>query len=223
MVCYLTIDYHPGRAAALRKQTLRMNQDLHTICQTLKNGGVVACPTDTVYGLLADATNEKAVKKIREIKQRDAKKGMPIFVYSLKEAKAIADINEEQGRILQSLWPGKLTAILAVKKGVGIAPSALTDNNTIALRIPNHTLVREILKQYKKPLTGTSANLSGKESCRAAACVKEQFELKTSQPDMIIEGEELVYSEPSTIVDLTKKPYKMLRKGAEYKKIEQLL
>lgn len=194
---------------------------LRAIINVLSKGGIIAAPTDTVYGLLADAANEIAVKKILAIKGRNAKKGMPIFVASLGDAKKIAHINKKQEAFLSHVWPGKITAILSLKPNAPIAKEAVKNNGTIALRVPSHPLILQLLKAYKKPLTGTSANRSGLPSCRNTACIREQLEKLL--PDLIVEGGMLATSEPSTIVDLTQEPFKILRDGAECLRVKTLL
>ena len=83
----------------------------------LKNGGVVICPTDTVYGFLADATDKKAVEKIYKIKKRPKSKPLPVFVKDFKMANNLAKINNEQAKILNKFWPGKYTFVLKRKSG----------------------------------------------------------------------------------------------------------
>ncbi len=191
------------------------------IIEAIESGGVVAAPTDTVYGLLADATNEEAVENVIHIKGREEGKGMPIFIASIEEAEKIALVDEHQKNILQKVWPGKVTAILPIKKNTKIAQNTLSNNNTIALRIPYHPLILEILKTIKKPLTATSANKSGLPSCATALCVQEQ--LKKNLPDIIIDGGDLKENESSTIIDLTKNHPIIIRKGADFKKLQSLI
>lgn len=193
---------------------------LRAMMNALSQGGIIAAPTDTVYGLLADATSEKAIERVLEIKGRQAEKGMPIFVASLSDAKKIVYIDKKQEAFLSHVWPGKITAILSLKPSAPIAKNALKDG-TIALRVPSHPLILTLLESYKKPLTGTSANRSGLPSCRDTACIREQLE--ELLPDLIVEGGMLATSEPSTIVDLTQEPFKILRDGAECLRVKTLL
>jgi L-threonylcarbamoyladenylate synthase len=197
-----------------------MNTSISEIITILKQRGVVAAPTDTVYGLLADATNEEAVAKIFTIKGRDERKALPIFVRDIAMAKNIAEMSEEQEQLLSALWPGKVTFVLSKHPSSPLA-SNVGDTHTIALRIPHHPLIQQILEAFNKPLTGTSANRSGQPSCLSWEAVKKQ--LANNLPDFIIEGEELPPSLPSTIVDITTKPFRIIRKGAEDKKVEQMV
>jgi L-threonylcarbamoyladenylate synthase len=191
-------------------QILKIKQiNLKEIVKSIKQGKVIICPTDTVYGLIADATNKKAVEKIFKIKKRPLKKPIPIFVRNLKQAKKIAKINKEQERFLKSTWPGKVTGVLKIKKTkikiYGI------EKDTIALRIPKYKLVNELLKKTNKPLTGTSANLSGKPPSTKIKEVVSQFKNQKHQPDLIINMGNLRKSKPSTILDLRVFPPKILR------------
>lgn len=187
----------------------------------LKNGGVIAAPTDTVYGLLADATNPDAVEKVYTIKGRGEDKALPIFIPSLDTLKDIALVTEAYLAWLKTLWPGKVTFVFNSKPDTPLAPNAIAKDKTVALRIPNHPLILDILKQYNKPLTGTSANRSGEPSCLDTYCIETQ--LRLALPDAIIDGGTLRPSEASTIADLTKTPPTIVRKGADYEKVLRLV
>lgn len=195
-------------------------QELNHIIDILKNGGVIAAPTDTVYGLLADATNAEAVKKVYAIKGRGEKKALPIFLGSLEWLKDYAVFTEEQLVFLKNVWPGKVTVILGLTPNHSLAKNAIIEN-TAAFRVPNYKLILEILAAFKKPLIGTSANYSDIPSCYDARCVKKQ--LAKMPPDLIIDEGELAPSKPSTIIDLTKTPSRVVRKGAGYEKISAFL
>lgn len=206
-------------SSKILKKIIKMNKEIKTfaeIIKLLKAKKVVACPTDTVFGLLANAANPKAVNKVFRIKQRKPQNALPIFVYSMEQAKKIAYISKQQEKLLKKFWPGKITAVLKLK------PNKLPKKyfkSTIALRIPKHKLVLKILKSFKKPLIGTSANISGKKTCLSSKCVEKQFKNKKNQPNLIISGK-LKPSKPSTIIDLTKTPTQILRKGAEYQRVK---
>jgi len=162
------------------------------------NGQVLICPTDTVYGLITDATNKKAVNRIFIIKKREKGKPLPVFVKDLKMAKEIAEINKEQEKFLRACWPGAVTVILKAKKG-----------KTIGLRIPDYKLILKIIGLAKKPLTGTSANLSGLLASGKIREVLKQF--KEEQPDLVLDAGNLKPAKPSTVIDLTVLPPKVLR------------
>lgn len=178
--------------------------------ETIKEGRILVCPTDTVYGLIADATNKKAVKKLFKIKKRKNKKPIPIFVKDIKTVKKIAEINKEKEKILKKLWPGKITVILKRKKGLQLFG---VGKKTIGLRTPDYKLVNILLSKLKRPLTGTSANISGRKATTKIKEVISQFKNKKDLPDLILSAGNLKKSLPSTVIDLTKKKPKILRKG----------
>ncbi len=177
--------------------------------KSIKQGEVVVCPTDTVYGLLADATNEKAIKKLLEIKKRRIQKPIPIFVKDLKTAKRLAQINKNQEKFLRKVWPGKVTMVLKRKNKL---PKILfAERKTIGLRIPKYKLVQDLFKKLNCPLTGTSANISGKPASNNIKEVVLQFKGKKYQPDFIVDAGNLKSGKPSTVLDLTIWPPKILR------------
>lgn len=194
---------------------------LKKIITILGKGGVIATPTDTVYGLLADATNSEAIEKIYRIKGREGEKALPIFVENMEAAKEIVYISPEQESFLAQVWPGKVSAVIPLKEGAPLATNAIQKNRTVALRVPSHPLLLKILRAYKKPLTGTSANRSGQPNCLDIDSIKKQ--LAEHLPDFIIEGGVLPESQPSTIVNFTLNPPRIIRNGAEDKKVEQML
>jgi len=186
----------------------RLKATLYRLVRTLREGNVLVCPTDTVYGLLADATNEKAVQRIFQIKKRHKGKPLPVFVKDLQMAKRLAKIHKEQEDFLKKAWPGKVTAVLKARHKL---PKELEKNGKIALRIPNYDLVNLILKRLNRPLTGTSANISGQPSCSSAAEVIAQFKKRKYQPDVIIDAGKLPESNPSAVIDITTAPYRTIR------------
>lgn len=176
---------------------------------SINKGEIIVCPTDTVYGLLCDATSQKAVEKVFKIKKRDKSKKFPIFVKDIEVAKKAAFVNEKQERILKTQWPGRITFVLEGKeKGINFLFSA---DQTIALRIPSHRLVNKILEKVGRPLVGTSANISERPAPTKIREVINSFEDEENQPDLIINDGNLPENKPSTIVDLTKNKTKILR------------
>ena len=195
-----------------------MMEIINQAVQELKKGKVVVCPTDTVYGLIADATDKKAVEKIFKIKKRPKNKPIPIFVKDLEMAKKIAEIDDSQEKFLKKAWPGKITVVLKLKiknyfkiKNLKFKIYGI-NRNTIALRIPKNKLVLRLLKKINRPLVGTSANVSDQPPSGNLKAVLRQFEGQKLQPDLIIDAGNLKKSKPSKVVDLTGKKLKILRK-----------
>lgn len=190
---------------------VRVPENLGQIVEVIKEGGVVICPTDTIYGLIADASNEKAVKKVLMIKKRDSKP-IPIFVKDIKMAGKLAQIDKKKQRILAKVWPGKITVVLKKKRGCKLPKILFGSVKTIGLRIPDHGLINVLLKKLDRPLTGTSANISGKPGSNKIKKVIVQFKNEMFQPDLVVDAGDLELSKPSTVVDLTESSVKILRR-----------
>ena len=177
---------------------------LNSAIKFLNNGGVVICPTDTVYGFLALADNKNAVSKIYKIKKRSKLRPLPVFVNNFKMAKDLTDINKEQERAVKSKWPGKYTFVLKRKK------IKLYDGGkgTLALRIPKYKFLNNLLKKINKPLVQTSVNISDNPSLTKINDIMEQF---SKYDILIIDGGNLKKSKSSKIIDLINNN-KVLRK-----------
>jgi L-threonylcarbamoyladenylate synthase len=185
-----------------------LNKTVKIVIKLIKQGKVIVCPTDTVYGLIADAANKKAVEKIFRIKKRKSKKPVPIFIKNLKAAKKLAKIDKNQERFLKKVWPGRVTAVLERKNSKNKLYGV--DKKTIALRIPKYRLINALLKKINHPLVGTSANISGRSATTKIKEVMNQFKNKKFQPDLIIDIGNLKPSRPSMVIDLIKE-FKTLR------------
>ena len=179
--------------------------------KAIKGGGVIVFPTDTIYGLVCDATNQKAIQKLFQIKKRDFKKPIPVFVKDIEMAKQIAMVNEKQESFLKKVWPGKVTVILRAK--IDFPQGVLGKDKTIGLRVPDYASINALFNKINKPLSGTSANLAGEHSCLDINDVVVQFANEKLQPDLIVDAGILSSSQSSTVVDLTGKELKVLRTG----------
>ena len=175
----------------------------------LKKGAVLILPTDTVYGLICDATNKKAVKKIYKIKERPISKPLPIFVKDLLTAKNIATIDLEQEKTLLEKWPGRYTFVLNRNKKFKIYG---VEKETIALRIPDYKFLNVLLEKIGRPLAQTSANISGKPAGLGVKEILIQFLGKKNQPDILIDAGDLNEGQASTIIDLTNNKFNIIRK-----------
>ena len=184
-------------------------QKLKTAATLLRKGKVVIFPTDTICGILADAKNQEAVKKIFKIKKRPACNPLSIFARNLKMAKELAKINKEQEKFLKKHKLEKLTVVLNKKK----LKDGLygTDKKTIALRIPKYAPLNFLLKNINSPLIQTSVNISGKPPLNNIKKIIKEFENKSYKPDLIIDAGNLPKRKPSLILDLTVAPPKILR------------
>lgn len=176
--------------------------DIKKALQALKQGKILICPTDTVYGLVCDADNKEAVARLYQIKKRPKNKPIPLFVSGLKMAKALVEIDKKQEKFLKKYWPGALTCILTIRGGGG----------SLGLRIPNHKFVLNLVKHNKGPLAETSANISGRPALTKIKEILRQFPLDhTDGPDLVIDAGDLPLSKPSKVIDLRTWPPKTLR------------
>lgn len=187
----------------------------------LKSGGVIIGPSDTVYGIYADATNEKAVKKIFEIKKRAPEKALPIFVKDIAAARKFAYIDDRKARFLEKIWPGAVTAVFHHK---GKLPNILTGElNTIGIRIPDHPFLLELLGRLDFPLAQSSANLSGRSPISAISEMGDERLSETKLIELVIDVGELP-KQPSTVVDFSGSEPIVLRSGILTKKeLDQML
>lgn len=176
----------------------------------MKAGGVIAYPTETFYGLGANAENEKALDKIFLIKGRDALKPLPIIIGSERALAGIADKIPARARILiKEFWPGALTLVFTASPRL---PSRLTaGTGKIGVRISSHPLAHLLAKILSHPLTATSANPSGSPACTTA---EEVIRCLGDRIDAVVDGGETAGGSGSTILDITVDPPALLREGA---------
>ncbi len=177
------------------------------IVLALKNGGVVICPTDTVYGFLADATNKKAVNKIFKIKKRPKSKPLSIFVKDFKMAESLAKISESQTKTLRKFWPGKVTVVLKRKLGTKLYG---VKKDTIAIRIPKYKFLNDLLKKINRPLVQTSVNISAQKPLNKIDDILATFG-KSKLVGFTIDGGSVKNAKSSKVIDLTLKKQKILR------------
>jgi L-threonylcarbamoyladenylate synthase len=185
---------------------------LESVMKVLRGGGLVVFPTDTVYGLLVDATHKAAVSKLLKFKERPAGRAISIFVADMRMLKKYVSVSQPQEQKLSVLLPGPYTAVLP---SLGNGQKMLeAENHTLGVRIPAFTLVTDLVAAYGKPLTATSANLSGKSPSHSVSALMNQLSnKKQALIDLVVDGGELPRRKPSTVVDLTQDSIKILRVG----------
>jgi len=197
---------------------LKLNEEsLKEAVEVLNRGGVLVYPTETVYGLGVDATNKEAVERIFKIKDREIGKPVSIAVASVEEAKKYCEWNEIAEKVARKFLPGPLTIILKRKNSL---VEELNPDDKVRIRIPNHKFMLKILKEFDKPITATSANLSGGEEPINPEIVIKQIGDKV---DLVLDDGECKEKIPSTVVDLSG-GLKIYRAGAISKKeIEEVV
>ena len=182
--------------------------DLLTLVRVLERGGVVACPTETWVGLLADASSDEAVELVAELKGRPA--DMPIALL-LPDALALAQVasspSGEARALMEAHWPGPLTILLAAKPGLS---PRLTRNGKVGVRVPGPSPAADLVRAFGRPLTATSANRTGEPPIRSAEDLSETLVdgLGGVVPGVSPGGA------PSTLIDATAAPMEILRAGA---------
>ncbi len=175
---------------------------------TINKGGIVAVPTETYYGLAVDYENEAAIKKIFTLKKRAAEKPVLLLVSKVNQLSSlVSSIPDFYYPLIEEFWPGPLTLVFPAREDVSKLLTANTE--TIGVRQTPHQHARELINKLGKPITATSANISGQPAARTPAEVREMF---GDQVDMIIEsksGGEL----PSTVIKQLGKRFCIERQG----------
>ena len=173
-------------------------------------GGIVAYPTETFYGLGADATNEKAIENIFAVKGRNFKNPISLIIGQADDINPLVqDVPQTAKKLMAALWPGALTIVFSAADIV--SPLLTAGSGKIGLRVSSHPIAMGIVQKLKRPLTATSANLSGAPECTRASEVAEQIGDKI---DAIIDLGDTPGTAGSTIVDVTCRPPVILREGA---------
>jgi len=187
-----------------------MEQFLQQAVSILRDGGVIAYPTDTVYGLGADVFNEGAVSRIYQVKQRPFDQPLPVLLSDESELNTLASsVSEIAQRLMSGFWPGGLT--LVVLAGPTVPEWVTAGGDTIAVRVPDHIITRTLIRELGKPLVGTSANLSGSPSVTSAEEVRAQL---GDEVDFVLDGGICPGGVESTVIDLTKEIPIIIREGA---------
>jgi L-threonylcarbamoyladenylate synthase len=180
---------------------------VRTCIDVLNRGGVILYPTDTIYGLGADATNRKAVRRLFGIKERDPKKPVYVAVANLQQAGEIAMLNSRARVLAKKFLPGPLTLILRARNKI----PQVTYRGTIGIRMPDNAFALKLLRQFGKPLTATSANISGMAGISE---FRKLDKLVLSKVDVALDGAKTRYGKPSTILDVSRYAPRLLREGA---------
>ncbi|MES2752564.1 MAG: L-threonylcarbamoyladenylate synthase [Pseudomonadota bacterium] len=186
----------------------------------LRDGGLVAFPTETVYGLGADATDARAVARLYEAKGRPSFNPLISHVDNLEAAQRIARFDEVSLRLAEAFWPGPLTLVLPRTSGCAVSDLATAGLDTIAVRVPAHPVACEILRAFGKPIVAPSANISGHVSPTTAAHV---FSDLAGRIDLIVDGGPVSVGVESTIVGCFGAPVLLRPGGLPRADIERVL
>ena len=176
--------------------------------QSLEDGNIIAVPTDTVYGLIADAYNEKAVNKIFKTKLRPKKLPLIIFVSSVEEAKKIGHFSKYDELLAKAFWPGDLTLI--VKRKSNKIFYGHKSSTTVGIRIPNHKALLNLLIETRKPLASTSAN---SHKGKTPKNIKELDIISNKEITYALVSNHKIAGSESTIVSLINDKINIFRSG----------
>jgi L-threonylcarbamoyladenylate synthase len=188
--------------------------------RTLAEGGLVAFPTETVYGLGADATNAAAIARLYQAKGRPAFNPLISHLSDLTAARAVGRFDATALKLAEAFWPGPLTLVLPRATDCAVAELATAGLETIAIRIPSHPVARAILRAFGGPVVAPSANLSGHVSPTMAAHVQADLD---GRIDLIVDGGPVAVGLESTIVGCFEEPMLLRPGGLPREKIERVL
>jgi L-threonylcarbamoyladenylate synthase len=177
---------------------------------TLKNGGVVAIPTETLYGLAADPWNPSAVARVFAIKGRPADRALPLVAADIAQVRQwIGELDAVARRLAERFWPGPLTLVMRAPDG--LATGVTAGGRTIGVRVPSHAVPRALCAAFERPMTATSANLSGESATDDPNRVAAQL---SSGLDLLLDSGATAGGPASTIVDVTERDIRLIRAGA---------
>lgn len=181
---------------------------IQTALELLREGEIIAFPTDTVYGLGANAFYSPGIIKLFEAKGRDANKAIAVLIGDIKQLDLLTEeMNEIGKKLARKFWPGALTIVVPKKKEI---PELLSAGNSIGIRMPDHAVALELLRKFG-PIAATSANLSGKNNPQDARDVYKQLNKRVP---LILDGGRCLGGIPSTVVDCSDGEVRILRPGA---------
>lgn len=182
-----------------------------------KSGGIVVYPTETAYGLGADATNLAAIEKIFQMKERDRNKSLTLIAASENMVKKYLVWNDRAAHIAAAHWPGAVTLVMPKKNTL---PKTLSKDHTVGMRVSSHPVAHALSLLLKKPIIATSANFSGDPNAYSSKRIEADFSTARYKPDLILDAGVLPRRKPSTILRVTKTGVELLRAGTVRVKFE---
>ena len=183
--------------------------DLQRAVEILRRGGVVAYPTDTLYGLAVDPRSDQAVQRLFAVKEREQGRAVPLIAASLEQASQAAVFTDVARRAAAALWPGPLTFVL--DSTAALARGARADDGSVAIRVPASGIARQLAEALGFCVTATSANRSGEPPSASAVAVSHAL---GDRIDLVLDGGDTPGGLPSTIVDLRGAAPQLVRAGA---------
>jgi len=182
--------------------------DLAAAAEWLRQGGVVAYPTDTLYGLAVDPSSARAVAALFELKGRDERSALPLIAGSVAQVEAFCGpMSEAARRLVAAFWPGPLALVCPAPASV--TPAVHAGSGTVAIRVPDHAVARALADAFGTPITATSANRSGGPAASRAQAIDLPHDRI-----FVIDGGDTPGGPPSTIVDARDDGLRLVREGA---------
>ena len=200
-----------------------MNNNLSNIKKSkyfLNKGECIAIPTETVYGLAANAYSDRATSKIFKLKKRPKTNPLIVHYVSLKMLEKDCDLNKNFFKLFKKFSPGPITFVLKLKKNSKISKNVTNNKKTLAVRFPKHEMARKLLEKLNYPLAAPSANISTKISAVSPEDVKDEFEKKIK---FVLNGGRSKIGLESTIINLVSKPEILRLGGIEINKLSKVL
>jgi len=194
---------------------MKRSESIREASKTVISGGVIVYPTETVYGIGANALDEQAILRVFQIKKRPI--SMPIFlaVSSLEMLDRVAELEEDDREILERLMPGPVSVLVRKKS---IVPNVLTAGSPlVGIRFPDHEVALRII-EASGPITSSSANRTGSPPPRSVDEVSPEI---ADRVEMVLDGGKCKFGQPSTLLDLTNR--KIIRPGAELEKVQRAI
>ncbi|MBF0557216.1 MAG: threonylcarbamoyl-AMP synthase [Nitrospirae bacterium] len=207
MVLYILM----GSDAFIKLATDNIESAVSEAVRVLNQGGIIAYPTETFYGLGAKYDIRDALQRLYHIKQRQTDMALPLIIGDMAQLHLLAEtIGEQAYALIGKFWPGPLTLLFEARPGL---PDLIVAANKVAVRMPGESFALRLARAAGFPVTATSANISGLPPARNVAAIMNYFD---DAVDLVIDGGELDSTAPSTIVDATTPELTVLRQGAVY-------
>ena len=194
-----------------------LKEQIKTAVKILKSGGIVVYPTDTAYGLAVDATNELAVRKLYRLKGRDFKNPIHVIPPTKDWIEKLVRLDPLAKKMIDRFMPGPITFVLSLKARGKVWQLLSAGTKTLGIRRPKHKIALDLATFLGRPITTTSANVSGHENTYSVLAVREQFEKSNApagpKPDFYLDGGKLKKTKPSTVVSILNNHVKIIRLG----------
>lgn len=175
--------------------------------------GVFIAPTESVYGLSCSALDPLAVERVYRMKRRDYHKPMIVLARDLEMVAEYCEVSDDVRGWVSEYWPGPLTLILPARREM-VASDVLAGGSTMAIRVSSHRVISQCIEINGAPIISTSANFSGEEPLTREGDIRAQFGHTTLAPDLFISAGDLPSALPSTVVDCTRTPWRIMRNGS---------